>query len=341
MAVVGKFITQKQILGSKIEAVAYTAETSVQYDLQVRNLKVSPTIDSYGRKYQVGDFEPFAAIPGARMVEISFGIDLAGSGTAATAPKWGKLFQGCGYKAITGSFGVAYVADSDLNAVPLTLEVPLKGPAGSSTAPVGVKVKARGCMGDVEIVLSKVGEPLQANFKFTGALVSVTDIAAGSVPGLTGNDTVSPPSTLSANFTLFSTQMQANSVSIKSGNKVEMLKDMNQAEGYEGAYVVDRDITASLDPYLARTADAFLFDKAIGATTGVLTGKMELWAGATSLLGNFIRVDGWAMQVVKSHDIGSREGADANALELIATRGSTGQPMFQVTQGSYTGMPGY
>ena len=341
MAVVGKFITQKQIIGSRIESTAYTVESAVEYDILARNLKVTPSIDVFSRKYQVGDFDQFAEVPGARSVEFSFGIDLMGSGTAITPPKWGKLFRSCGWKQIIGAFGVAYVADSDLNAVPSTFVLPMKGPAGSATGPVGVKVTGRGCMGEVEVVMSKVGEPLQANFKFKGALSGVADLAANAIPGLTGHDTVSPPATLSANCTLFGIQMQANSISIKGGEKVELLKDMNQAEGYEGAYVVDRDITISLDPYLARSADNFLYDKAAGTTTGNLTGKFELWAGATSVLGNFIRVDGWAVQVTKSHDIGSREGADANSLELIATRGTTGQPIMQVTQGSFTGMSGY
>lgn len=337
MTVLNHFFSQKMLMGCKIESTPYTAESTVQYDVLAKNLQVSPSIERFAREYSVGDFDPFEDIAGARMGEISFGVDLQGSGSATTPPKWGKLMQGCAWRQTIGGFGVVYVKDANANAVPLTFEVVFKG---SGDAPIGLKVKLRGCMGEVDILVTKTGEPIQANFKFKGPIVSVSDLTAATVPGATGYDTTVPPAFLSAAFKLYGYDLTANNIAIKSGNQVEMLRDLRADEGYEGAYVVGGKSTFTADPYLAREADAFLYQRATGQT-GPLSGALVMWAGSTAVPGNFLRIDAAAAQITKSHNIGSREGTDMNPIEGHFNRGSTGAYMLQVTQGSYTGIAGY
>jgi len=168
----------------------------------------------------------------------------------------------------------------------------------------------------------------------------VADLASSAVPGATGYDTTVPPAFTSAALKVYNYDINANNISIKAGNKLEMLRDLTQPEGYEGAYVTGGKSTWALDPYLARDADQFLYQRATGQT-GPLSGAFDMWAGSTSVPGNFLRIRGAAAQVLKSHNIGSREGVDMNPIEGQFNRGSTGAYMLEIIQGNPTGIAGY
>lgn len=339
MTALAHFLTSKEMIGGAIETVPYTAETlnSSHYDNLFRNLKISPEIDSFIRKYAVGDYDAFTRVQGCRMAEFSFTHDLQGSGTSTTPPRIGRYYKACAMRETIGGSGVLYIKDANKNSVPMTIEFVLKGTGDS---PTGVKVKLKGCMGDVEFVMTKVGEPLQANFRFMGGIVSITSLTAAQLPGATGWDTTEPPNTLSATFKLRGYLMSPNSFAVKSGNKLEMLKDMTQVDGYEGCYVVDADPTFTLDPYLAHSSDQMFWEIATGET-GPATGVLHMWAGSTAVLGNHIQIRGHQAQVIKSHAIGSREGTEMNPIEGIFTRGTTGAPMLEIIYGSPAGVPGY
>lgn len=338
MAVLAHFITGKEMLAAKAETVPYTAESTLIYSQLVRNIKFTPNVEMFDRKYAVGDFDNFDAVPGKRSAEISFTVDMQGSGTAGTDPKWGVFMPSCGFRAANGSFGVFYIKDANVNASPITIEFVLKGTGVNS--PAGIKVKMRGCMGDVDFKFAKTGEPWQADFKYMGVIVSVTNLTAAQLPGATGWDTTLPPATTAAAVKLRTYLMQANSLSAKMNNKTELLPDLNAAEGYEGAYLIDSAPSASLDPYLAQSSDQMFWETHTGET-GPLTGVFESWAGATGILGNFLYMRAANAQVKKTHDIGSREGTEMNSIELQFNRGITGAPMFMIGQGSYTGIPGF
>jgi len=66
-------------------------------------------------------------------IEISFSVEMAGSGTAATAPRWGSLLKACGMKAADGidSDGSSADANRALQRVALTGNL-----AGSGAAPL-------------------------------------------------------------------------------------------------------------------------------------------------------------------------------------------------------------
>lgn len=337
MAVLDKFVSQKMMIGCRIESVPYTLENAVEYDILARGPSISPQVEEYVRKYAVGDFDSFESVMGKRMCEINFSVDLQGSGTATTAPKTGKLLRACGYRETAGVAGVDYVFDATVNKTPLSFYVVFKG---AGTAPTGIVVKVRGCMGDVEFLVAKTGEPLQANFKFQGALVSITDLTAAQLPGLTGHDTTIPPSTLSAQLLYRSNSLNANNISVKMNNDIQMLTDLNSSDGYEGAYRVDANPTFNADPYLNSQSDRFLWNLSTGET-GPLSGRLQMWAGSTSVPGNFVQMNAWQAQITKSHAVASREGTDMNPLEGRFNRGVTGAPVHHLTFGSFTGIPGY
>jgi len=92
-------LTRKRQLAAKIEAVEGTAETLAAADakLLVYNPKVSFDVAMSERNPARPSFSNIGKIPGKRPAGLSFRIELRGSGTAATAPEWGKLLQACGF----------------------------------------------------------------------------------------------------------------------------------------------------------------------------------------------------------------------------------------------------
>ncbi len=96
-------LTRKRQVVCKIEAVEGTAEALAIAD--AKTLGVNPKITHDVKMFQrnparatLGDLGP---IPGQRPGKYTFGLEIRGSGTAITAPDWGKLMKGCGAKEST------------------------------------------------------------------------------------------------------------------------------------------------------------------------------------------------------------------------------------------------
>ena len=104
---------------------------------------------------------------GTRYVEMGFDIEMAGSGTVATAPDWAPALLACGFAEL-------------LTAVVRADYLPVSTANNSATIywyDDGVFHKATGCRGTVAIKLN-VGERPVLSFKFTGLYSTPT--AAGS-----------------------------------------------------------------------------------------------------------------------------------------------------------------
>lgn len=94
---------------------------------------------------------------GTRRAEIEFDVELAGSGTAGTAPEWGKLLRACGMaEAITAANRVEYT--------------PVSGGFESLTFLYhldGIRYQSRGARGTVQFMMNAYERPMM-RFKFTG-----------------------------------------------------------------------------------------------------------------------------------------------------------------------------
>lgn len=85
----------------------------------------------------------------ARVAEIKFSVELAGSGTAGTAPAWGKLLRGCGFaETITAGNRVEYNPVSD-GFESLTFQY----------FRAGVRYFSRGARGTAKLMLPAFGIP--------------------------------------------------------------------------------------------------------------------------------------------------------------------------------------
>ena len=87
--------TRKRLLRAKIESTYGTDPTPAGTDaVLVRSLEVTPLQSDVVERELIrpyfGNFEQLLA---NQHVEITFEVELAGSGTAGTAPKWGPIFR--------------------------------------------------------------------------------------------------------------------------------------------------------------------------------------------------------------------------------------------------------
>ena len=111
---------------------------------------------------------------GAANIEMSFDVELAGSGAAGTAPAYGPLLRACGFaETLTASIRAEY-----------NLVTPVNDSVSIYYFSDGVKHIARGCRGDLSIKMGAKERPV-LSFKFLGLDGGVT-AATPSALTLTG-----------------------------------------------------------------------------------------------------------------------------------------------------------
>jgi hypothetical protein len=113
-------------------------------------------------------------------VQFSFSVDVAGSGIAGTAPKWGRLLQACGFsETVVASTSVTYNLKTDNTDI-----------AGLTVAGFmdSQKHLATGCRGSAQL-MGKVGEFFRVMFNMTGIYAAPTDAA---LPSATFGNHVDP-----------------------------------------------------------------------------------------------------------------------------------------------------
>ena len=94
---------------------------------------------------------------GPNYVQMSFDVELAGSGTAGTAPAYGPLLKACGFtETATASVRTEY-----------TLNTPVTGSVTIYYYSDGVRHKALGCRGNVRFIMTAGGRPMM-RFEFSG-----------------------------------------------------------------------------------------------------------------------------------------------------------------------------
>ena len=165
-------LTRKRLIQVKKETVYGTDSTPAGSDaLLVRNLEITPIeADAVSRdliRPYLGNSPQLLA---NSRVSITFQVELAGSGTAGTAPRFGSILQACGMsETIVASTSVTYAPVS----------------ASFSSATIyfnndGILHKATGCRGTFTMNAA-VGQIPTLDFTMTGVYNAPTDTAAPSV----------------------------------------------------------------------------------------------------------------------------------------------------------------
>jgi len=159
-------LTKRRLLLAKIETTYGTDPTPAATDaVLVSSLEVQPLqLELKDRELILGYLGNTEMVVGQRLVSVSFDVEIAGSGTAGTAPKWSALMQACGFsETIVASTSVTYAPISSA----------FKGVTLYFFAD-GVRHKVTGCRGTWSMG-KEVGEIPKISFEFTGIFNAPTD----------------------------------------------------------------------------------------------------------------------------------------------------------------------
>lgn len=257
-------LTRRRIVIGKVEAVEGTMEALVVGDAGILAIdpKFDISIQMHERNHQLNSLSPLQPLPGARSAKITFRAELKGAGVAYSAsvkPALSPFLRGAGFAetvdATAGSEKVTYLPAS--SGVPsLTIWV----------YEDGVIKKARGCRGNVRFS-GKLGEPVFAEFDFTGVFDSVID---GAMLSPTFEATV-PPTLFGNVLTLDAYSLIAESISFDMGNQTTLRSSITAPDGYLSALITDRKPTGKVDPELTLVATYDFFGKWKAGTAAALT----------------------------------------------------------------------
>ena len=159
-------LTRKRLLLAKIETTYGTDPTPAATDaVLVSALEVQPLqLELKDRELILGYLGNTEMVVGQRLVSVSFDVEIAGSGTAGTAPKWSALMQACGFsETIVSVTSVTYAPISSA----------FKGVTLYFFAD-GVRHKVTGCRGTWSMSM-ETGEIPKISFSFTGIFNAPTD----------------------------------------------------------------------------------------------------------------------------------------------------------------------
>ncbi len=202
--------SRKRLLRAKIESTYGTDPTPAGTDaVLVRSLEVTPLQSDVVERELIrpyfGNFEQLLA---NQHVEITFEVELAGSGTAGTAPKWGPIFRACGMgETIVASTSVTYApVSSSLESCTIYFDND------------GILHKITGCRGSYSMTC-EVNEIPVISFTMMGIYNAPTDTA---LPTATYTDQASPLLFRTGNtssFSIFSYSGILQSISLDMANE--------------------------------------------------------------------------------------------------------------------------
>lgn len=271
-------LKRRSQVAAKIEAVEGTPETLLAADaFLVFQPTADPDIQRYKRDPARETLGQMESLPGERSGKITLTCELAGSGTAGTAPFWGKLMKACGFaETIVGGTSVAYTpASAGIPSMSLALYMD------------GIIKKIWGARGDVFLTLDK-GKPGLLKFTFTGADFTLVD---GALLVGVSYSVIKPPVFLGAQFAYDTYAANISKLEINQGNAVQLRDDVSAASGYKSALITNREPKVSFDPEAVTVATKDFFGKWRGSDGCA----MSFQIGATP--GNIVAVSAPKAQI--------------------------------------------
>lgn len=262
-----------QVLLAKEESVYGSDPTPTVADnaIQAENIKIDYKGDVHERNYNRSNLSPVAPVIGKRWIEISFDVEIKGSGSAGTAPKLGDLLEACGFsEAVSVGSSVTYTPSSGTmkSITVYVYDIPDTGSARLH--------KVTGARGEVGFELT-AGQIAKAKFKFQGIYNAVTDIAAPSAPTF---ESSIPPIVQSASFTLNAiTTLVVQAMNIDMGNDVIQSDDISSSGGLSKVLISSRKPAGKFAPEAVTVATYGYWADWIAATQRALSVVVGTAAG--------------------------------------------------------------
>ncbi|MEM5449855.1 phage tail tube protein [Paraburkholderia guartelaensis] len=202
--------------------------------------------------------------------ELSFDVEIAGSGAAGTAPAWGRLLVACYFaETITAGSDVKYAPVSLKPDTPLTIYYHLDGLLHQLTDAYGT----------VSFDITSAGIP-KMSFKFMGTYDPVTDSPLPAGVDFSKFLTPKIANTANTTWSMFGYSGPLQSLSLDIANSLNWF----QMIGDEGAEVDDRAPTGKIVMELSKVSDKDWWTAARDATLAALTIQQGQAAGNIVLL---------------------------------------------------------
>ncbi|MDB6061566.1 MAG: hypothetical protein JWM78_1669 [Verrucomicrobiaceae bacterium] len=273
-------LTRKRVLLAKIESVYGTdpTPTGAANAVLIRDLDVSPMeAKNVSRDVVRPFFGNSENLPGTVSLKLSFGVEIAGSGTPGTAPAFGPLLRACGFsETVVASTRVEY-APVSTTPESVTLYANYDG----------VLHKGTGCRGTVSFDFSEGAIPA-FKFEFTGVFNPVVDGAAPT-PTYTAWQRPLPANRVNTpTFTLHSFASVVEKLSLDIANAITFRSLIG---GVEQVLLTDRKPAGSVSMEATTVATKDWWTTIKSATTG----PMQLVHGL--IAGNIFQIDAPAVQI--------------------------------------------
>jgi len=219
--------TKKTTLYAKIETTSGTDSVPTVADNGVLAFDVDLSIKPEMKERPSGnaDRSLYSNIRGKTIVELKFWIELKGSGTAGSAPKWGPLLKACDrLETVNASTNVIYTPAITSQTCSIYVNID------------GILHKLAGCAGDCEIDLTS-GNIARLNFTFSGIYALPTDsVVAAVTPDTTTGLIVKGTTTTFGSYAAI-----IEKILLKFGNSIVERPSINATEGVLSFIVGNRN----------------------------------------------------------------------------------------------------
>jgi hypothetical protein len=231
-------LTRKTVILLELESTYGTDPVPVAADdgIYAADVEVEPTGEVLERDYYRDTLSKAAPVIGMKEAQLTFKTEIKGSGAAGTAPKIGKLLQGCGMgQTISAGVSVTYAPQSAETSVKsLTFYVYKDGNLHKITGARGTYV--------LNLEAGKYGT---ISWTFKGLY---NDVSAAAAPSITMSETTLPPIVYNASFTWGGYAAVASALSIDYGNALSRRESFNAPSGVGSFRIGDRKPQGSFNP---------------------------------------------------------------------------------------------
>lgn len=262
------------VLVAKEETVPGTMATitSSDFDVKIFNPTISMIVepDDDAAKYANGNHGEDVAVMGIQHGIIGFGVKMQiADGGVAAAPKWAKFAYGAGLAPVSYSgtgFALQPLKSYDEKTLTMWLYKIKRG-----ASPTATVFKYAGCMGTLTVGGEGTGKPVMLNFSFSGKLVDVEfNVPNASLPDINTVDDTCYERMMGTAVTVASVTRHVETVSLDTGNEINMLKDMNEDTGIGFFGITKRSPRFTMNPLMISYTGAQVtdYDYYYGSTTG-------------------------------------------------------------------------
>ncbi len=227
------------------------------------DVKVTPNIKMNKRNPAMATLSKLASVPGSQLATVSFRVEIKGAGVAYSAsvsPALAPYLRACGFAETIDDTGgqekATYKPTSAKSSMPALMIDVFED---------GTVKRIYGARGNVRIT-GKAGEPIYAEFEFTGVWNGRVDGAMLT----TSPESTIPPVFLSGNFSIASFAAVIQGFEINIGNAISAREDPNIAAGYREAIITDREPVGKFDPEDTTVAIHDWYGKWKAGTSGAL-----------------------------------------------------------------------